>query len=179
MSMDFLFDLILPKSSYYSFPENKESLRISLKEDDNKIILTKLLVKEGKRLIKKKEIYLKEEEKKALKDFFDKEGDLLKKGISTYKPLEGISFIHTYFQYKGNSCLLPDYLANFRADDIFHRYKYYPNQERVKFYSSVRELYKIIFKIISYSDNLPIFDKTPYVFRNGALNNLILPEDFE
>ena len=164
--MESKFYLRIPGPSFYENPYERESICYSFDLE------RKTLQIERRRLASKNF-----EGRKELRDISDdayakltallNEKDLfVSKCMESYEPADGKRFLHSVFSYGDKSIIYPDYLNNFGANDIFVRYEFYPERERVALYSFIRELAKIAFEIGGHPEKeFPTTNKIPAILR--------------
>ena len=164
--MESKFYLRIPGPSFYENPYERESLCYAFDLEK------KTLEIERRRLASKSF-----EGRKELRGISDeafsklvtllKEKDLfLSKCMDSYIPADGKRFLHSVFRYGEKSILYPDYLNNFGANDIFVRYEFYPERERVALYEIIRALAKTAFEIGGYPEKeFPTTNKIPAILR--------------
>jgi len=157
---------VLPDENYYEKPSKKGSLIYLLDFETKKITIQKSHLDEEKRVGTLQEYPLLERENTTILSAI---GNIEKwqEIIKTYTRKDGLCNSHTLIKINEFSCYIPDYLANFGELDIFDRYRFYPEKERVDFYKGVRIILKLLFERFGYPKEKPISLKPYYALRNN------------
>lgn len=177
--MDPLFYFAVPTNAFYKNPYSKDAIFVAFDLSKRKLHYQKISLKDGHRLLERKTFFASEEDTNALLERLSKEEDFFLSYLDVYETKEGAWYTHGFFNYKGKEVRLPDYISNFEAYDIFHRYAYYPDQERVRFYRIVREIYRFAFKAMGGHEDLALFEKVPTAVKDGTISVMLEKDDFE
>ncbi len=174
-----LFSFIVPSNRYYQHPESKDSLFVVC-DDEMKKLLTKHLSVDGqKRTIVKGESYIKTDEKKAFEEYMAKEESFFFDYAKEYAKSPNIWHSFGILTYKGVSVRIPDYLSNFGDYDIFSRYDYYPDKDKVRFFAIARRIYSFAFKAIGEREDIAFFDRSSAIDKHINMDSFLTYEDFE
>ena len=164
--MESKFYLRIPGPSFYENPYERESVCYSFD-------LSKGVIDIERRILASKAFKTIKEEKTIPENLLSKLNSLLSekdtfisKCMESYVPADGKRFLHSVFHYGDKSIIYPDYLNNFGSNDIFVRYEFYPERERVNLYAFIRELAKCAFEVDGYPEKeFPTTNKIPVILR--------------
>ena len=164
--MESKFYLRIPGPSFYENPYERESVCYSFDLEKGTLDIER-------RILSSKTFKTMREEKSLPENLLSKLRALLKekrlfvsKCMESYVPADGKRFLHSVFHYGEKSIIYPDYLNNFGSNDIFVRYEFYPERERVNLYAFIRELAKAAFEVDGYPEKeFPTTNKIPVILR--------------
>lgn len=156
--MPYLFEIVLATEAYYLHPSSKDGLYYAYDPKRQKIFMIHAYDTPKERRIERKAFSVSDERKESLEKILEEAGPSFEKEFADYEIREGASFSHGLFLYKGMARRFPDYLANFHAADIFYRYRYYPDEERVAFYTTIRKIYRWLFDIVGDPSPIPFYE---------------------
>ena len=175
-----LFSFIVPSNRYYQHPESKDSLLVVCDDGMKKLITKELHVNGQKRTIVKGEAYIKTDDKAAFEEYMTKEEDFFLEYAKKYAKSPNIWHSFGILTYKGISVRIPDYLSNFGDYDIFSRYDYYPDKEKVRFFAIARKIYSFAFKTIGgRHEDIAFFDRSSSIDKRINTDSFLTYEDFE
>lgn len=146
--MSYLFETILPTDRFYAHPGSQEGVYYAYDAFRSKIFEIRASLSPQGLRIERKTHNVPSSKKAELASYLEKEGEAFERDFLSYKQKEAADFSHGLFSYKGEIRRFPDYLANFEEADVFYRYRYYPDPERVAFYTRLRTIYKWLFSIV-------------------------------
>lgn len=169
----------MPTNAFYKNPYSKDAIFVSYDLNKRKLHYQKISLKNNQRILERKTYCVSEADAASLSDFLSKEENFFLPYFDRYVVKEGAWYTHGFLAYKGKEARLPDYIANFEAYDIFHRYAYYPDQERVRFYRIAREIYRFAFKAMGGHEDLALFEKVPTAVKDGTISVMLEKDDFE
>ena len=169
--MESKFYLRIPGPSFYENPYERESVCYSFDLTNKTLLVEKrILVSKAFKSLKE-EKNIPEETLKKLKELLEKNHPFVSKCMESYVPADGKRFLHSIFHYENKSIVYPDYLNNFGSNDIFMRYEFYPERERVALYGFIRNLAQIAFEIDGYPEKeFPTTNKIPVILRRGDVD---------
>lgn len=147
LGMEKNFYIRIPGETYYSNPLIKDSVCFVFDLENKTIALNRRSLVNGEFVTKSKSFSISREWLKIIEDTLKGEERFFKDYLPKYDAADGQRFVHSVFSYGEATILFPDYLSNFGNQDIFKRYRYYPEADRVKFYSILRSLIYIAFKV--------------------------------
>lgn len=177
--MEPLFSFALPTNAFYKNPYSKDAIFVAYDPGKRKLHYQKISLKGSQRLLEKKTYCVSEADADSLSKCLAKEESFFLSYFDRYEIKEGAWYTHGFFNYKGKEVRLPDYISNFEAYDIFHRYAYYPDTERVRFYRIAREIYRFAFKAMGGHEDLALFEKVPTAIKDGTISVMLEEGDFE
>lgn len=164
--MEKTFYLRLPGDSFYDNPFGKDSVCFLFDLENKTISLEKRSLKGSEFVSKNKLFSISKEDLATLENELKGVHEFLVKYMAHYEPADGQRFIHSVFSYGEKKIVFPDYLSNFGNNDIFKRYRYYPEADRVKFYSILRSLVYYAYKTTSvYHKDYPTSNKVHYAVK--------------
>lgn len=166
IDMEKTFYLRLPGDTYYDYPLNKDSVCFAFDLDSKTITQTRRVLKDGGFATKTKEFSISKEWLSIIEKTLEGQEEFLTKYLSKYVPADGQRFVHSVFSFGNEKIIFPDYLTNFGNNDIFKRYRYYPEEDRVKLYAIIRSLTFIAFKVtMHYHKDFPTSNKINYMIK--------------
>ena len=164
--METIFYIRLPGQTYYDNPYSKDSICFLFDIGKKTLEIEKRSIGDGDFVLSKETVPLEESDIKRLRNILVSHEGFLMKYMKTYIPADGKRFIHSIFSFSGTKVYFPDYLENFKRNDVFKRYRYYPNKKRVLFYAILRSLIYIAFSRSEFPDKeCPITNRNAIVLR--------------
>ncbi len=177
--MSIRFSFIAPTNTYYEKPYSKNALLVAF-DDDKKVILTQSLsIKGGIRSIAKNKYHVNGDKVASFLEYLKKEEPFFRQYAASYKATDGSDYLHGLMRYSKLLIHAPDFLLNFGDYDIFPRYRYYPDREKVHFYEILRAIYRFIWDNIGYPEDIAIFDKPPLAILSQAYSDPLSFNDFD
>ena len=169
--MESNFYLRIPGPSFYENPYERESVCYSF-DLEKKTLLVEKRILVSKSFNSRKDLKnIPDEALATLNELISKNHSFISKCMESYVPADGKRFLHSILHYGDKSIVYPDYLNNFGSNDIFMRYEFYPEKERVALYQFIRDLAKIAFEIDGYPQKeFPTTNKIPVILRRGDEN---------
>ena len=164
--MESKFYLRIPGPSFYENPYERESICYSFDLSKGVLDIEKRILASKSFKTMKDEKTIPENLLSKLKTLLNEKHLFVSKCMESYVPADGKRFLHSVFSYGDKKILYPDYLNNFGSNDIFVRYEFYPERERVSLYAFIRELMKAAFEIDGYPEKeFPTSNKIPVILR--------------
>lgn len=164
--MESKFYLRIPGPSFYENPYERESICYSFDLNKGVLDIEKMILASKSFKSIKEEKTLPEALLSKLNALLKEKHEFVSKCMESYVPADGKRFLHSVFHYGEKSIIYPDYLNNFGSNDIFVRYEFYPERERVSLYAFIRELVKTAFEIDGYPEKeFPTSNKIPVILR--------------
>lgn len=132
------FYIRIPGDTYYDNPYNRDSICYYFNLDKKTIKVERRAIGEDGFKVTQKTYSISSDEANMILRCFTMKNGFLLDYFDHYRVADGKKFSHSILSIGIEKIYFPDYLCNFRSMDLFKRYRYYPERERVLFYSAIR-----------------------------------------
>lgn len=177
--MSIRFSFIAPSNAYYEKPYNKDALLISFDDKKKTIFSESLSIRGGIRNVVKNKYQVNKDKVASFMEYLKKEERFFRQYALAYKATDGADYLHGIMRYEKILIHAPDFLLNFGDYDIFARYRYYPDRDKVHFYEILRAIYRFVWDNIGYPEDIAIFDRPPLAILSQAYSNPLSFNDFD
>lgn len=134
------FYIRIPGERFYDNPYSKESIAYHFNLDKKTIKVEKREIGDDGFKVFEQSYSISGPEAERLMKMFTMKNGFIFDYLPKYQVADGKRFSHSVFSVGKIKVNFPDYLSNFKSMDIFKRYRYYPEPERVVFYSILRSI---------------------------------------
>jgi len=163
------FYIRIPGDTYYDNPYNKDSIGYHFNLDKKTIKVERRVIGDDGMKILEKTYSISSDEAAMIMRCFTMKNGFVFDYLPRYRVADGKKFSHSVFSVGPTKIYFPDYLCNFKSMDLFKRYRYYPEPERVVFYAIIRSILHIAFtKTEKPKKEFPTTTKSSLAFRIDA-----------
>lgn len=167
--MENKFYIRIPGDTFYDNPYNKDSIGYHFNLDKKTIKVERRVIDDDGFKVFEKSYSISSDEADRLMAIFKMKDGFIFDYLDHYQIADGKRFAHSVFSVGTYKINFPDYLANFKSMDIFKRYRYYPEKERVLFYSALRYILNMAFmKTEKPKKEFPTTTKSSLAFKIDA-----------